>query len=92
VLSAPALLEKVGGQVGNLDMGGLRKLEVRSLGCSGYAWFGWCWWRRCWRWRDEYLRLVLGEEIVVPRVCSLTFYQVRIIGESVARSCVSGGV
>lgn len=37
-------------------------------------------------------RVPSAEEIVVPRVCSLTFYQVRIIGESVARSCVSGGV
>lgn len=25
-------LEEVGGQVGNLDMGGLRELEARSLG------------------------------------------------------------
>lgn len=79
-------LEEVGGQVGNLDMGGLRKPEVRNLGLL----------RICPVWLvlvEEMLALerrvpsaCVGEGIVVFRVRGLTFYQVRIIGESVWRA------
>jgi hypothetical protein len=44
VLSAP-VLEEAGGQVGNLDMVGLREMEAWRELASDDVWIGWCWWR-----------------------------------------------